>query len=45
MSDEIKSVAIIGGAGNVGEAAVAALLKTDLHITIVTRQESKSTFP
>jgi saccharopine dehydrogenase-like NADP-dependent oxidoreductase len=45
MSD-IKTLAIIGASGNVGEVVLPTLLrKTNLKITVVSRPESKATFP
>jgi predicted dinucleotide-binding enzyme len=44
MSD-IKSVTIIGAAGNLGVAVLDAFLKTNITVTVITRPESKSTFP
>jgi saccharopine dehydrogenase-like NADP-dependent oxidoreductase len=41
----IKTVAIIGAGGNVGSAILEKLLQTNLTITIISRPESKSTFP
>lgn len=42
----IKNVAIIGAGGNLGKAVLPAFLeKTNVKITVVSRPESKSTFP
>jgi saccharopine dehydrogenase-like NADP-dependent oxidoreductase len=43
---EIKTLAIIGASGNVGEGVLPSLLqKTNLQITVISRPESKATFP
>lgn len=43
---EIKTVAIIGASGNVGEVVLPTFLqKTKLRITVISRPESKATFP
>jgi uncharacterized protein YbjT (DUF2867 family) len=42
---EIKTVAIVGAGGNVGTAVLAALQKTNLKVSIITRPDSTSTFP
>ena len=45
MSD-IKTLAIVGASGNVGEVVLPTLLqKTNLKITVISRPESKATFP
>jgi len=45
MAAEINTVMIIGGAGNLGSAVVPEFLKTSLKVSVLTRPESKSTFP
>jgi len=45
MAAEINTVMIIGGAGNLGSAVVPEFLKTSFKVSILTRPESKSTFP
>jgi len=45
MANEIKNVMIIGGAGNLGTAVVPEFQKSKLKLSILTRPESKSTFP
>lgn len=43
---EIKNIAIIGASGNVGEVVLPAFLeKTNIKITVISRPESKATFP
>ncbi|KAF2741204.1 NAD(P)-binding protein [Polyplosphaeria fusca] len=43
---EIKNVVIIGAAGNLGPAILDAFLqKSSFNVTVLTREESKSTFP
>jgi uncharacterized protein YbjT (DUF2867 family) len=45
MSD-IKNLAIIGASGSVGEVVLPTFLqKTNLKITVISRPESKATFP
>ena len=45
MSD-IKTLAIIGASGNVGEVVLPTFQqKTNLKITVISRPESKATFP
>ncbi|KAG4440389.1 hypothetical protein IFR05_004129 [Cadophora sp. M221] len=41
----IKNVAVIGGSGNLGPAVVKALIDTGFAVTVLTRIESKATFP
>ncbi|KAK0118458.1 hypothetical protein ONS95_012743 [Cadophora gregata] len=41
----IKNVAVIGGSGNLGPAVVQGLLDTGFTVTVLTRLESKATFP
>jgi uncharacterized protein YbjT (DUF2867 family) len=43
---EIKTLAIIGASGNLGEVVLPTFLqKTNLQITVISRPESKATFP
>jgi saccharopine dehydrogenase-like NADP-dependent oxidoreductase len=41
----IKTVAIIGAGGNIGSAILPRLLQTNLDVTVISRPDSKSTFP
>ncbi|KAF2424939.1 NAD(P)-binding protein [Tothia fuscella] len=41
----IKTVAMIGASGTVGEAVLPALLSTPLKVTAISRSDSTSTFP
>ncbi|KAF2197759.1 NAD(P)-binding protein [Delitschia confertaspora ATCC 74209] len=46
MSTEFKNVIIIGAGGNLGPSIINAFLKhSSFNLTILTRSESKSTFP
>lgn len=41
----IKRVALAGASGNLGPAILTQLLKANFTVTVLTRQDSKSTFP
>jgi len=41
----IKKVVVIGGAGNLGSVILKVLLKSDLTVTVLSRPDSKATFP
>jgi uncharacterized protein YbjT (DUF2867 family) len=43
--NKIKTVAIVGGGGNIGAAILPKLLATNLQVKVITRLESKSVFP
>ena len=45
MSTQIRTVALAGASGNLGPAILDQLLAVDFTVTILTRAESKSTFP
>ncbi|KAF5626041.1 hypothetical protein F52700_8756 [Fusarium sp. NRRL 52700] len=42
---QLNKIAIFGASGNFGTPITAALIKAGFHVTIITRNESKSTFP
>jgi saccharopine dehydrogenase-like NADP-dependent oxidoreductase len=41
----IKNIAIVGASGNVGQAVLPALLAKGFKITVISRLDSKATFP
>jgi hypothetical protein len=41
----IKNVALIGAGGNLGPSILAAFLKSSFKVTVLSRPDSKSTFP
>ncbi|KAJ4168134.1 hypothetical protein NW754_011948 [Fusarium falciforme] len=41
----ITKVAVVGASGNLGPLVIKALLEAGFEVTVVTRQESKATFP
>lgn len=46
MSTQFKNVAILGAGGNLGPAILNAFLSApEYNVTVISRQESKSTFP
>ncbi|KAI1736097.1 hypothetical protein F4680DRAFT_272398 [Xylaria scruposa] len=45
MSGPIKNVAVVGGSGNLGRAAVHELVDAGFAVTVLTREGSTSTFP
>ncbi|KAI1174843.1 hypothetical protein F4777DRAFT_599186 [Nemania sp. FL0916] len=45
MSSPIKNVAVVGGSGNLGRAAVDELLNAGFTVTALTREGSTATFP
>ncbi|KAI1748875.1 hypothetical protein F4782DRAFT_340066 [Xylaria castorea] len=45
MSSPIKNVAVVGGSGNLGRAAVHELVDAGFAVTVLTRDSSTSTFP
>ena len=45
MSSPIRTVAIAGASGNLGPAILDQLLAADFAVTVLTRADSKSTFP
>ncbi|OCK82932.1 isoflavone reductase [Lepidopterella palustris CBS 459.81] len=45
MSSEIKNVLLIGASGNLGPSILSEFLSSPFTITVLSRQESKSTFP
>ncbi|KAF2432342.1 NAD(P)-binding protein [Tothia fuscella] len=42
---EIKTVAVLGAGGNVGKAILPVLLNSTLKVTVISRPDSKSSFP
>ncbi|KAJ2971048.1 hypothetical protein NUW58_g9528 [Xylaria curta] len=44
MSSPIKSVAVVGGSGNLGKATVSELVNAGFTVTVLTREGSTSTF-
>ncbi|KAF2093338.1 NAD(P)-binding protein [Rhizodiscina lignyota] len=45
MAPQIKSVVIIGAGGNLGKGVLSAFLNSGLQVSVISRPESKSTFP
>ncbi|KAI0466264.1 hypothetical protein F4859DRAFT_331215 [Xylaria cf. heliscus] len=45
MGSPIKNVAVVGGSGNLGRAAVRELIDAGFAVTVLTREGSTSTFP
>ncbi|GKT67230.1 NmrA-like family protein [Colletotrichum tofieldiae] len=41
----IKKVAVVGGSGNLGPNILSGLLSSGFEVTVISRKESKSTFP
>ncbi|KAM3506036.1 hypothetical protein MY11210_007728 [Beauveria gryllotalpidicola] len=41
----IKTVAIIGANGNLGQAVLPSIIKASFEVTVITREKSTSTFP
>ncbi|KAM3454112.1 hypothetical protein NHJ6243_008974 [Beauveria neobassiana] len=41
----IKTVAIIGANGNLGQAVLPSIIKASFEVTVITREESTSAFP
>ncbi|EOO02371.1 putative -like family protein [Phaeoacremonium minimum UCRPA7] len=44
-STNIKNVAVVGGSGTIGVYIVKELLATGFYVTVLTRDDSKSSFP
>ncbi|TGJ87539.1 hypothetical protein E0Z10_g1220 [Xylaria hypoxylon] len=45
MGNPIKNVAVVGGSGNLGRAAVSELVDAGFTVTVLTREGSTATFP
>jgi uncharacterized protein YbjT (DUF2867 family) len=41
----VKNVALIGAGGNLGPSILSEFLKSDFSVTVLSREESKATFP
>jgi len=45
MAPVIKKVVVVGGTGSIGSVILSTLLKSDLTVTVLSRPDSKATFP
>lgn len=45
MSTPIKNVVLVGASGNLGPAVLKEFLDSSLNVTVLTRSDSKATFP
>jgi len=45
MATPIKNVIIAGAGGNLGSVAITAFLKSNLNVSVLSREDSKATFP
>lgn len=45
MPNDIHNVVLVGASGHLGEAVLPEFLKSDLHVSVITRPDSKATFP
>jgi len=45
MVQEIKKVVVVGGTGSIGSVILKTLLESNLTVTVLSRPDSKSTFP